>query len=122
MNIVESCLLISGVVLVMGLTLIKTYNIRRLAAEAHIQTSYSALLIRDGTVYFGVWLTVTILQAALSDPTMIENDVIIFLNIIPGILISHFMLNLRGVYLSNGNNSSQSSQASINFASRIAGI
>ncbi|KAH9943541.1 hypothetical protein B0H21DRAFT_748865 [Amylocystis lapponica] len=76
--------------------------------------------MRDGTVYFGVWLAVNILKAIFSVPTIIDNALNNILVIIPQILISHFMLNLREVY--NGSSPmSLSSMASIDFASRLTG-
>ncbi|THG98181.1 hypothetical protein EW026_g3951 [Hermanssonia centrifuga] len=81
-------------IIVLALTLQKTFGHRIDAIRAGVQTPLSALLLRDGTVYFATLLSLNIVQVLIrtvdsSDPVsqLIET--------LTPILISRFLLNLR---------------------------
>ncbi|KAJ3552359.1 hypothetical protein NM688_g4189 [Phlebia brevispora] len=109
--------LILGDVLVLVLTWAKTYKTKREAASLNMHLPLSTLLLRDGTVYFVTLLSMNILQILVeSVPALViiaySND---FWNIITGILVSRFILNLRQLDRGRGSstfaNSAQMSTA-----------
>ncbi|KAH9923018.1 hypothetical protein B0H21DRAFT_161184 [Amylocystis lapponica] len=97
----------------------KTYTIRVLAAEAQVTTNISGLLTRDGTIHLVVWLIINILGAVFSEFALIDSAIVNIMQTISPILVSHFMLNLREIYLSDSDDTSL--VGSISFTSRLAG-
>ncbi|KAL4248653.1 hypothetical protein ABKN59_006266 [Abortiporus biennis] len=103
----------------------KTAGIRRTLRDHQVNGSRSiaTYLIRDGTVYF---LCLMVLNAAtlVGIKTWTIGGIPVLTEIITSVLTSRFMLNLRGVYLSDDDrpNSFHPSKVSdLQFASTIVG-
>ncbi|TCD60743.1 hypothetical protein EIP91_009611 [Steccherinum ochraceum] len=84
--------------LVIVLTWVKTFGLRRVAARLHLRGSLSSILLRDGTVYFAIILALNAVQLATEESNVIWNPVPIFIDVFTTILISRFILNLRQVF------------------------
>ncbi|GJE90452.1 hypothetical protein PsYK624_065880 [Phanerochaete sordida] len=81
--------------LVLALVLLKTYCQWRDAARANIHISASTCMLRDGVLFFIACLAIGVLKSALpSDPY--EFDSILSM-LLPLVLISRFILNLRSL-------------------------
>lgn len=94
----RSCLIASDAIILV-VTWLKTYRIKREADEVNVKTSIVTLLLRDGTIYFGVLLILNVLHLVLS-LTNVFLDVTYFVTSLSSIIISRFLLNLRQIGLS----------------------
>ncbi|KAJ3526198.1 hypothetical protein NM688_g8287 [Phlebia brevispora] len=88
-----------GLVLIM--TWLRTRGIYRAAIKINTKPSLSAMLLRDGTVYFGVLLIFNIVDLIMNHVDVSENPVNLFSDVVNSIMISRFMLNLRAVHSSS---------------------
>ncbi|GJE85115.1 hypothetical protein PsYK624_011920 [Phanerochaete sordida] len=104
----SSCLMLSQVdivrsvaiatdALVLVMTWIKTHTIYKAVRRVKVDTGLSQLLIRDGTLYFGVLLLFNIVDLIINHTSAAFNPVNYFNDVVNSILISRFMLNLRAV-------------------------
>jgi len=88
---------------VLVLTWTRTYKLRKIAAEAKIQTRLSTLLLRDGTVYFVAILAMDIVGIVIDNNSSVSQSVGSTLTIIEDMmqcmLLSRFMFGLREAYL-----------------------
>ncbi|KAJ3557931.1 hypothetical protein NM688_g1207 [Phlebia brevispora] len=94
-----SCMIAPDLVAVVT-TWVKTYHHVRQAASVGIKVSFGAKLIQYGTLYFAVLLAVTILPLVITlTPSIAQftGPMNIFIDILPNILISRFLINLRQV-------------------------
>ncbi|KAH9916650.1 uncharacterized protein B0H18DRAFT_1215027, partial [Fomitopsis serialis] len=87
---------IAGDSLVLLETWRNTYGLKKLARGLAIKPSIASLLLRDGTTYFCVLLTVNIVTAVLSAINPIL-EIAHFCFVFNTILLSRFFLNLREV-------------------------
>ncbi|PCH39080.1 hypothetical protein WOLCODRAFT_129036 [Wolfiporia cocos MD-104 SS10] len=71
-----------------------TVGIRRLARIAQVEVSLSALLLRDGTIYFVVLFVLNVLDIVLWLTRVFEN-LTVYNEVFTTILLSRFFLNLR---------------------------
>ncbi|KAL4251377.1 hypothetical protein ABKN59_005566 [Abortiporus biennis] len=111
--------------LILIMTWAKTAGIRRILKSQQVNTDCSIViyLLRDGTIYF---LCLMILNAVtlMGVKTLTTGGVPIVLQSVTSILISRFMLNLRGVYLPKDDSSDSfhpSNISDLQFASNIVG-
>ncbi|KAH9916633.1 uncharacterized protein B0H18DRAFT_1037814 [Fomitopsis serialis] len=97
-----------------------TYGINKLARGLTTKPSVTSLLLRDGTTYFCVLLTVNIGSTALCAKNL--NLTIEFENfyfVLTTILLSRFFLNLREIYLLPDPGSNSSTFSDIRFADAL---
>ncbi|KAI0641385.1 hypothetical protein C8Q79DRAFT_1014332 [Trametes meyenii] len=106
--------------LVVILTWVKTYGIRKLATVLRSETSISALLLRDGTLYFSTMLLLNVLDLIILQSDVIFDPLPIFIDVFTCILISRFMLNLRQVARRGSGDGTQSTSAAV--ASRFSTV
>ncbi|KAH9842978.1 uncharacterized protein C8Q71DRAFT_735415 [Rhodofomes roseus] len=87
-------------VLVLAATWRATYRARRASDSSSTKTSVSAMLLRDGTVYFGVILLLLIANAVLE---LVATDVSItsLTYVLQTVCITHLYINLRHAASSN---------------------
>ncbi|CAL1698806.1 unnamed protein product [Somion occarium] len=83
------------------LTWAKTAGIMRSLASVHIRTSLTTMLLRDGTVYFAFLLVLNVANLVAISYN-IFGALPALTDVVTSILITRFLLNLRGVYSSNG--------------------
>ncbi|EMD35655.1 hypothetical protein CERSUDRAFT_96770 [Gelatoporia subvermispora B] len=98
----NSCM-IAAEVLLLVLTWIKTYQIKKASYALNLRTPIATLLLRDGTLYFVVILAIQVFAIISIDSgsTFVLFDVwTYFRQVFVVIFTSHFMLNLRGVSMS----------------------
>lgn len=119
-------LVLASDVLLLAMTWVKTFSIHRQSRQIGIHTPVAALILRDGTIYFGAILVVQILAIVSSQQGsgFILWDVwVYFAQIVTVIFLSRFMLNLRGVYLksSGGELTSIFAVSDVQFATNIVG-
>ncbi|OCH86713.1 hypothetical protein OBBRIDRAFT_796932 [Obba rivulosa] len=87
-------------ILLLALTWIKTYGIRKAAHSMNIRTPLVTLLLRDGTLYFSVLLMIqifAIISLAVGSTFILFDVWTYFRQAFVVIFTSHFMLNLRGM-------------------------
>ncbi|KAH9841408.1 uncharacterized protein C8Q71DRAFT_328133 [Rhodofomes roseus] len=106
-----------------------TWSVAKIGRSTDLKVSLTSLLLRDGSVYFGVLLILNILNATLW-LTHVYNNITVFSNVFSIILLSHFFLNLRTAALNpNDSTTEQTSHMSDirftsalgNFGSAVAG-
>jgi len=120
---------ISSIVLsiaMLVLTWMRTYGLRKLAAQAEIKASFSTLLLRDGTIYFLIMFAFNITELVWLFLGYAWYPVDAFIGVMQSILISRFMFNLRAVYQCDEQDTPSQeakSQAvgTLHFASNVAG-
>lgn len=109
--------------LVLVLTWVKTVGIRKSLARIGVKTSVPILLLRDGTIYFLLLLALNVSNFVISD--LLSNNVFTEMRrVITSILISRFMINLRGIYTRSGSTASSlhlSESSDIRFANSVFG-
>jgi len=111
----RSCVIVADAIVLL-VTWIKTYDVRRTALQAGLKPKLGNLLLRDGTLYFGACLILNVLQLSfdyIGTPTNSDNPIALFNPAITAITVSRFILNLRAIEPSGG------SYASNHFDSRI---
>ncbi|KAI0740828.1 hypothetical protein C8Q76DRAFT_689554 [Earliella scabrosa] len=90
------------------LTWIKTYGIHKVSAQLEIRTPLATLLLRDGTAYFIILLSIQVV-IIVSRQNGSQTSIWIFWSYFDQtftvIFLSRFMLNLRGLYFSDSNGS-----------------
>ncbi|KAI0074092.1 hypothetical protein K474DRAFT_1774255 [Panus rudis PR-1116 ss-1] len=88
-------------VLAIAFTMYKTLSLKREAARIGLEVSFTSLLLRDGTLQFGIILAISVLDIIMTlDP---DNPVVFVTSIstvMQPILFSHFFFHLRQVHLS----------------------
>jgi len=108
--------------LVLVITLVKTFNMRRLASEHNIRTPLMTLLLRDGSLYFAAIFTLNVADVILLQLVTFGAvaDIVTTLSVI---LISRFMLNLRDLSLadSEASRSSRAEFSSVRFTNVLVG-
>ncbi|EMD40159.1 hypothetical protein CERSUDRAFT_92653 [Gelatoporia subvermispora B] len=82
--------------LVLAMTWIKTYVIIRDARICGVKMPLAEAMIRDGTFYFMVNLCINVIQV-VGNLTNAFTNVFVFITPVTSIIISRFLLNLRGV-------------------------
>ncbi|KAL6300952.1 hypothetical protein BKA93DRAFT_799786 [Sparassis latifolia] len=91
--------------LVLLLTWIKTYAIKRESARVGLNTPLATLLLRDGTIYFCLLVFTSIFSiiASQAGSSFVLFDVWTYFNqVLVVIFLSRFMLDLRGIYPAEG--------------------
>ncbi|EKM56378.1 uncharacterized protein PHACADRAFT_207631 [Phanerochaete carnosa HHB-10118-sp] len=98
---------IAADILVLILTWIKSFKQFQVMTQFRFRSSVSAVLLRDGTVYFIALLVINILQLLTFLNSPFEGAYIDgFLQTMPSVLVSRFMLNLRQLNRTAGENNS----------------
>ncbi|KAL4254068.1 hypothetical protein ABKN59_002446 [Abortiporus biennis] len=87
-----------GLIMVMFLTFLKTYSIKRDASWLNVKVPYSTLLLRDGSIQFFVIFGIAVIQDIAQFTLSLGAFDVINLTL-SSILITHFMLHLRDVHL-----------------------
>ncbi|KAJ3546145.1 hypothetical protein NM688_g5547 [Phlebia brevispora] len=105
-NIANASLTIATDVVAIVITWLKTYRHVRQAAATGIGASLGATLLRYGALYFVVLCALNIAGLLMSLIPSLANPMTAFLDIIPNIVISRFLINLRQVNESPGSESS----------------
>ncbi|EKM57671.1 uncharacterized protein PHACADRAFT_206550 [Phanerochaete carnosa HHB-10118-sp] len=94
--------LIASDILVLILTWIKTAGTFRTARRLNVSAGIVSCLLRDGTIYFFILLVLNIAQ--LLTRVGIVSPIAALVDVMPPLLISRFILNLRhAVHQSDGN-------------------
>ncbi|KAL4248667.1 hypothetical protein ABKN59_006252 [Abortiporus biennis] len=113
--------------LILIMTWMKTADIRRAFGNHRVCTKYSIVmyLLRDGTLYFLCLMTLNVANL-IAIKFKAFGGVPAISEVATSILITRFMLNLRGVYLTNDRTSSSGSfhsskMSDIHFASSVVG-
>ncbi|KZT71027.1 hypothetical protein DAEQUDRAFT_810281 [Daedalea quercina L-15889] len=96
--------------LVLLVTWKATYGIRRNASALDVKTPIAVLLLRDGTIYFGVLLVINILSLALWVTNVLE-AASTFSSALNTILFSRLFLNLREAAIAPGSTASTTSKS-----------
>ncbi|KAJ3558742.1 hypothetical protein NM688_g742 [Phlebia brevispora] len=89
---------IASEVLVVVVTWLKTYRHVRQAASVNMGVSFSGALIQFGTIYFVALLAVNVFfLVTIVTPSMnvLSGGTALFMTILPGLVISRFLINLR---------------------------
>ncbi|KAJ3556413.1 hypothetical protein NM688_g2042 [Phlebia brevispora] len=88
---------ISADIIAIAITWVKTYRHVREAYSAGIKVSFGATLLRYGTVYFIVLFVVNLVKGLIQLAPSLQgtNPIIPFTNVIPNIVLSRFLINLR---------------------------
>ncbi|KAL7277118.1 hypothetical protein ACG7TL_008963 [Trametes sanguinea] len=107
---------------------IKTYEIKRLSRGLQSNATFSALILRDGTLYFGTLLALNVADLIVLRSNVLFDPLPVFIDVFTCILISRFMLNLRQVAeVGSGNPSSTfrtdatSRMSTVHFAANLVG-
>ncbi|KAJ3476720.1 hypothetical protein NLI96_g10968 [Meripilus lineatus] len=124
--IASRCAAILTDILVICITWQNTSSLRITAQKAATKITLTTLLIRDGTIYFFFLLVLNIVSLVFD--TIPSSRVLNFggsvitnlVAAVSSILISRFILDLRGIYAS-GNQESDKAMSSVKFAARITG-
>ncbi|KAI0922480.1 hypothetical protein AcV7_006006 [Taiwanofungus camphoratus] len=118
----RACVIASDA-LVLLITWRTTYAIKKAADDKDIKVSTITLLLRDGTIYFGVLFGLNVLDILLWSLDVFDG-MPVFITVFSPILICRFYLNLRQVHLSTHSITSESQQSEMSdpkFASRVVG-
>ncbi|KAJ3476404.1 hypothetical protein NLI96_g11181 [Meripilus lineatus] len=110
--------------LILALTWARSYRIRKAATEAGVQANLATLIIRDGTLYFGVHFLVNMITIITNYTlTLNPSPASSFSNPLTSILFCRFILNLRTYDSDKGGTHADESQnySTINFAASISG-
>jgi len=94
--------------LVLIATWMKTLGIWRAARQVGIKTSLTTLIIRDGTVYFGILIifnTADVIIAHVQPSEDASSVLTYYIGVLSTIMLSRLMLNLRNVSVALPNNS-----------------
>ncbi|KAH9829077.1 uncharacterized protein C8Q71DRAFT_863522 [Rhodofomes roseus] len=84
--------------IVLIVTWCRTYRIRRLARQENIHAPLTSLLLRDGTIYFGLLVVINCLNIIFEGNTNQAFDGFVFFGTaFSSIILSRFCLNLREV-------------------------
>ncbi|KAH9936023.1 hypothetical protein B0H21DRAFT_64010 [Amylocystis lapponica] len=114
-NILDFCVLV--------LTWMRTYRIHKHASEVHIKASIATLILRDGTITWGIMFMLGLADTVCYYLDVPELDLAYdFKSILGPMLLSRFMLSLREVYLSGTGGGTSRSVGSMHFASNIVGV
>ncbi|OCH93583.1 hypothetical protein OBBRIDRAFT_790107 [Obba rivulosa] len=84
-------------VLILVMTWLKTYAVKRDAHRNKIKAPLATLLLKDGTIYFLMLLSLDILNIAGWSTNVFIDTVGLFLTPLSSVIISHFLLDLRRV-------------------------
>ncbi|CDO71052.1 hypothetical protein BN946_scf184844.g56 [Trametes cinnabarina] len=114
--------------LVLVLTWMKTYEIQKLASGLRSNATFSTLILRDGTLYFGTMLALNVADLIVLRSNVLFDPLPVFIDVFTCILISRFMLNLRQVSERGTGNLStalstdaMSPGSTVHFASNLVG-
>ncbi|KAJ4470254.1 hypothetical protein J3R30DRAFT_3686616 [Lentinula aciculospora] len=114
------CMALAFDLLIFTLTVAKTFH-TALSMRRMGQSSVTQVIIRDGTLYFLVMLVVAAIMTILTVVAADYNPITPFFNMLPNLLISRLMLNLRTLDSDNASASYQTQGrtvfSSLNFAS-----
>ncbi|OCH90118.1 hypothetical protein OBBRIDRAFT_624304 [Obba rivulosa] len=91
---VRACV-IAADLLVLVVTWSKTYGILRDTRLSKMRPSIAIMLLRDGTLYFLLLLTLNILNIAGFSSHFFDSAIALFGTPLSSMIISHFLLNLR---------------------------
>ncbi|KAJ3483229.1 hypothetical protein NLI96_g6456 [Meripilus lineatus] len=107
---------------VLGLTWAKTYNVKKAATQAGVRADLVTLIIRDGTLYFGIHLIINVV-AVVTDYTLPSgaSPLADFANACPAVLFTRFILNLRTTNESDNAASGSLPNSTIDFARSVTG-
>ncbi|OCH85079.1 hypothetical protein OBBRIDRAFT_891399 [Obba rivulosa] len=94
----RTCMILSDIIVV-AVTWVHTYKIKRAAKAANLQSSLADLLLRDGTFYFVILALLNAAHMSLAI-TGVFTFLTVFTIPISSIIISRFLLNLRQVDVS----------------------
>ncbi|KAH9939938.1 hypothetical protein B0H21DRAFT_755538 [Amylocystis lapponica] len=121
---------IAATAILLILTWIKTFGIKRHSMKVGVKTPLVTLILRDGTFYFLIIMVVDTFQLVGG---LVGSDWVVFRvwtyfeQVFHVIFLSRFMLDLRGVYLADDPSSEETEGLStahatdIHFASHIVG-
>ncbi|OCH91904.1 hypothetical protein OBBRIDRAFT_487305 [Obba rivulosa] len=91
----RACVITSDVIVLL-VTWLKTFPLKREADRANIKSPLATMLLRDGTIYFIVLLALNVLELAGTVRTNVFLYASTFLaSPLSSIFISHFLINLR---------------------------
>ncbi|KAL4246677.1 hypothetical protein ABKN59_008872 [Abortiporus biennis] len=99
---ISNALMLASDVLLIVLTWVKTWSVRRSSAKFGFKTPLATLLLRDGTVYFVIILVIqifAIISSQVGSGFILWDVWTYFAQILIVIFLCRFMLNLRGVNL-----------------------
>ncbi|KZT73944.1 hypothetical protein DAEQUDRAFT_362451 [Daedalea quercina L-15889] len=97
-----------------------TYHITRVSRSTGLKTSITTLLLRDGSIYFGILLILNILNATLWLTDVYQN-MTVFSDVFSIVLLSHFLLNLRKTAL-NPDDSTTVQASDLRFTSALGDL
>ncbi|KAI0659907.1 hypothetical protein C8Q70DRAFT_1053716 [Cubamyces menziesii] len=127
-SIVTHTCAIGADLLVIVLTWIKTYQMKKEASVLGSGAAFSSLILRDGTLYFGTMLVLNVVHLIVLQSTDTLDPLPIFVDVFTSILISRFMINLRQVAGRGSDDLSSASRfqgtsrfSSVRFAADIVG-
>ncbi|KAH9888009.1 hypothetical protein C8Q73DRAFT_794442 [Cubamyces lactineus] len=128
LSIVTHTCAIGADLLVIVLTWIKTYQMKKEASVLGSGAAFSSLILRDGTLYFGTMLVLNVTHLIVLQSSDTLDPLPIFVDVFTSILISRFMLNLREVAGRGSDDLSTASRfqgtsrfSSVRFAADIVG-
>ncbi|KAH8082846.1 hypothetical protein BXZ70DRAFT_1012254 [Cristinia sonorae] len=126
LNSASNALVLSADTLLLALTWVKTYRIQKTSIRLGLRAPLSMLLLRDGTVYFAAILFMQIFAIVSSEvgSSFVLFDVwTYFVQVFNVIFLCRFMLNLRGIYLSDTEDTEITTRpmSDVNFAATIVG-
>lgn len=100
-----------------------TYRVVRAGWSAQLKVSVTSLLLRDGSIYFGVLFILNMLNATLW-LTNVYDNMTVFSNVFSIILLSHFFLDLRKTALnpSDGTTAQTSHMSDLRFSSALGNL
>ncbi|KAI9059899.1 hypothetical protein FKP32DRAFT_1579041 [Trametes sanguinea] len=97
-SITSKATTIAADAILIGLTWIKTFGIKRDALHTGMRTPLATLLLRDGTAYFLVLLLIQVITIISNRKLTIWLVWPYFDQVLTVIFLSRFMLDLRGLY------------------------
>ncbi|KAH9888010.1 EAP30/Vps36 family-domain-containing protein, partial [Cubamyces lactineus] len=93
---IHSCAIATDL-LVLILTWVKTYHIKKLASILETEASFATLILRDGSLYLGAMLVLNVIDLVILRSDVLFDPLPVFIDVFTCILISRFMLNLRQI-------------------------
>ncbi|KAL1939182.1 hypothetical protein VTO73DRAFT_10223 [Trametes versicolor] len=88
---------ILGDAIVIGVTWFKTFRGWRAAVDANMRVSLSEMILRDGSIYFLVFLCLNVLHVVMALATTFSGIIAAYEEPLSSIMVSRLMLNLREV-------------------------
>ncbi|KAJ8488980.1 hypothetical protein ONZ51_g3219 [Trametes cubensis] len=86
---IHSCA-IAADLLVLILTWVKTYHIKKMAGILEANASFSTLILRDGSLYFGAMLILNVADLIITRSDVVFNPLPVFIDVLGGVGIAAF--------------------------------